>query len=176
MVTSVLTDTSKNTGADEFKQRYPKYFVPQYTHFDRKMKLDDAFNYVTNSENIKKHKFFPFISYIKKFVKFSKDKGQYTKERALCYAAHMDSLIYKYYGMLLNDEYCEFLDKKSLDYCAIAYRSNLKGESNIHFSKRAFDFIKKQEKAYVFIGDFKDFFSVTRSYLSERKNMQSIGS
>lgn len=112
MVTSVLTDTSKNTGedmnADEFKQRYPKYFVPQYTHFDRKMKLDDAFNYVTNSENIKKHKFFPFISYIKKFVKFSKDKGQYTKERALCYAAHMDSLIYKYYGMLLNDEYCEF--------------------------------------------------------------------
>lgn len=49
--------------ADEFKQRYPKYFVPQYTHFDRKMKLDDAFSYVTNSENIKKHKFFPFISY-----------------------------------------------------------------------------------------------------------------
>ena len=58
----MLTDTSKNTGVDmnvdEFKQRYPKYFVPQYTHFDRKMKLDDAFNYVTNCENIKRHKFF----------------------------------------------------------------------------------------------------------------------
>ena len=40
----------------------------------------------------------------------------------------------------------EFLDKNSLNYCAIAYRSNLKGESNINFSKRAFDFIKKQEK------------------------------
>ena len=66
----MLTDTSKNTGedmnADEFKQINPKYFVPQYTHFDRKMKLDDAFSYVTNSENIKKHKFFPFISYTKK--------------------------------------------------------------------------------------------------------------
>lgn len=143
----MLTDTSKNTGedmnADEFKQIYPKYFVPQYTHFDRKMKLDDAFSYVTNSENIKKHKFFPFISYTKKIVKFSKDKGQYTKERVLCYAAHMDSLIYKYYGMFLNDKLSEFLDKNSLNYCAIAYRSNLKGESNIHFSKRAFDFIKK---------------------------------
>lgn len=173
MVTSVLTDTSKNTGedmdADEFKQRYPKYFVPQYTHFDRKMKLDDAFSYVTNSENIKKHKFFPFISYTKKIVKFSKDKGQYTKERVLCYAAHMDSLIYKYYGILLNDKLSEFLDKNSLNYCAIAYRSNLKGESNIHFSKRAFDFIKKQEKAYVFIGDFKDFFpSLDHMYLKKR--------
>ena len=92
MVTSVLTDASKNTGedmnADEFKQIYPKYFVPQYTHFDRKMKLDDAFSYVTNSENIKKHKFFPFISYTKKLLSSVKIKDNIPKS-VYCVMQHI---------------------------------------------------------------------------------------
>lgn len=92
MVTSVLTDTSKNTGedmnADEFKQIYPKYFVPQYTHFDRKMKLDDAFSYVTNSENIKSINFFRSFPTLKKLLSSVKIKDNIPKS-VYCVMQHI---------------------------------------------------------------------------------------
>ena len=154
---------------DEFKKIYPHYFIPRYTHFDRKIRLEDVFDYIKNENNIKFHKFYPFISYSKEYVRYNNSKGKNIKRRELCYAAHIDSLIYKYYGILLNNKYSEFLDKNILSDVPIAYRSDLKGKSNIQFAKIAFDYLKKQEQAYVFIGDFKDFFpSLNHEYLKEQ--------
>ena len=133
---------------DEFKKIYPHYFIPRYTHFDRKIKLEDGFDYIKNKNNIKSHKFYPFISYAKEYVRYNNSTGKNIKRRELCYAAHIDSLIYKYYGVLLNNKYNEFLDKNMLSDIPIAYRSNLRGKSNIQFAKIAFDFLKTQNDMY----------------------------
>ena len=38
-----------------------------YAHFDEKISLGRAWNYISNPENVKKHGFYPFIHYEKKF-------------------------------------------------------------------------------------------------------------
>ena len=81
----------------EWKERNAK--ARKYAHFDEKVSLDNVWTYISNSDNIKKHGFYPFIHYEKVFNKFEKDnsKGNIKeKTRDLCYAAHIDRYIYSY--------------------------------------------------------------------------------
>lgn len=142
-----------------------------YAHFDRKVSLDNVWNYISNPKNVKKHGFYPFIHYSKNFNKYHKDKekGEIRKKtRELCYSAHIDRYIYSYYGFLINQNYNRYVLEKQIDTVAVAYRDNL-GKNNIHFAKRAFDFIKDSRQCYVIIGDFTHFFDMLQhNYLKER--------
>lgn len=58
--------------------------------------------------------------------------------------------------------------KRNLNMVSVAYRDNL-GKNNIHFAKKAFDFIKSTQGCYIIIGDFSHFFDcLQHAYLKER--------
>ena len=140
----------------------------KYAHFDKRLGLKEAYKYVSNPENIKKHNFYPFIYYEKRFYKFNKEKGKYDKTRPICYASHIDRCIYQYYAYILNHIYNEKACNLNIDECSIAYRDN-KRKSNINFAKEVFDFIKQTQNAYIIVGDFKGFFdNLDHKYLKKQ--------
>ena len=142
--------------------------APQYTHFDRRQSLDSCWSYITNRNNIKRHGFYPFIHYTIKSRRVKNGLRVEPKERQIYYASHIDGWIYRYYARLLNDKYNLRVKKDSLDYVAVAYRTDLK-QSNIHFAKRVFDFIRKSNECMIVVGDFTDFFdNLNHKYLKER--------
>lgn len=142
-----------------------------YAHFGKRCTLKDdwVWAYVTDSKNIASHKFFPFISFEKDYTKYnSREKKPKEKTRLLCYATHLDRCIYQYYSYLLSDLYNKRVRLDGTSSAAVAYRTDLK-KSNIHFSKSAFDFIKKHDSCCIIVGDFKSFFdSLDHKYLKKR--------
>ncbi len=131
----------------------PKY----YAHFDKRVSVHEAWPYISNPIRVAHHGFYPFIHYQQKFNKYSKEEGVKPKERELCYAAHIDRYIYSYYGFLLNEKYISRVIKDGISDSAVAYRTDL-GCNNIHFAKRAFDFIRDNSPCFIVVGDFTHFF------------------
>lgn len=139
-----------------------------YAHFDNRISMKFAWNYVTNPEKIIHHHFYPFIEYEKDYSKFNKSDGFKKKSRTLCYSAHIDRCIYQYYAYCLNAKYNEFTIQEDISNVSIAYRNNLK-KNNIDFAKQAFDFIRNQASCYILIGDFTKFFeSLNHKYLKQQ--------
>lgn len=143
-----------------------------YAHFDSKsINLDSCWSYISDSDKISKHSFLPFITYDQVFYKFYKENKTTNKSkskiRKICYSSHLDRCIYKYYSFLLNNYYNEYCDTFEIHESVIAYRSNL-GKNNIHFAKKAFDFITK-ENCIILVGDFSNFFdNLDHKYLKRR--------
>lgn len=139
-----------------------------YAHFDLRTDVGKQKNYISDPHKVATHGFYPFIHYQIKMVKFSKAKGPREKTRDICYAAHIDRCIYQYYSFMLNELYNERLQIDGTSDVAVAYRTDLH-KSNIYFSKRAFDFIKRLGKCYVMIGDFTHFFdNLDHDYLKRQ--------
>lgn len=141
-----------------------------YAHFDKKISLKQVWNYISNSKNISSHSFFPFIYYEQKFEKFDETKPKKIKEktRPICYSSHLDRYIFSYYGFQLNQKYNKRIVQDKIDDCVLAYRDNLEKQNNIHFAKKAFDFIKEQESCFIMIGDFTGFFdNLEHKYLKD---------
>lgn len=137
-----------------------------YTHFDRKTSLrsENTWNYVTNPQKVRTHSFKPFINYDQIFYRYSKKRGVKLKSRPIAYSAHLDRAIYQYYGYLLNEKYNTFAKEKGFNDSIIAYRTNLH-KNNIHFAKKAFDFIQLED-CDIIVGDFKGFFdNLNHKYL-----------
>lgn len=152
----------------EWKQK--NRFSKRYAHFDKRISIDRVWNYISNPDKVAVHAFYPFISYEKKEIKYKKGEGkQPAKLRKICYAAHLDNKIYQYYSFMLNKVYTQRAIEDNIDQCVIAYRDNMKSMSNIHFAKKAFDFIKDQAFSYIMIGDFKGYFdSLQHAYLKRK--------
>lgn len=154
---------------EEWKEKNAK--ARKYAHFDDKVSLEKVWNYISCPSNIKRHGFYPFIHYEKKFNKFKKENGKGSikeKSRHLCYSAHIDRYIYSYYGYLLNQEYNMYLEKHNMNMVAVAYRDNLH-KSNIHFAKIAFECVKECGECFIIIGDFSNFFdSLDHNYLKKQ--------
>lgn len=151
-----------NKEAEEILKRIPH---KNYAHFDLRISMRFAWNYVTDSEKIIHHHFYPFIYYEKDYTKYNKNTGIQPKNRPLCYSAHIDRCIYQYYAYLLNTNYNELSIEYDISEVAVAYRNNLK-KNNIHFAKQAIDFIRNQKSCYILVGDFTSFFdSLSHSYL-----------
>jgi Reverse transcriptase (RNA-dependent DNA polymerase). len=138
-------------------------------HFDSKVSLDQVWNYISDPRRVTMHGFYPFIHYTLSFRKYheaSVDKTK-TKTREICYSAHIDRYIFQYYGFKLNQYYNLYVKDNGTDNAVIAYRDNLP-KNNIHFAKRAIDFIKSNNECYIMIGDFTKFFdSLDHKYLKE---------
>lgn len=139
----------------------------KYAHFDKRTNLKKSWDYVTNPSKVAKHPFYPFIHHTLTFKKYNGASIK-LKEREICYSAHLDRCIYQYYGFLLNEKYNRYSRKYRFSDSAIAYRNNMQGENNIHFAKRAFDFVK-QHACYIMVGDFTHFFDeLDHKYLKQK--------
>ena len=105
-----------------FKDRQKKYL-----HFDYPLSPEKIYQYVTNSDNIKKHAFYPFIHFELTSRKIKKNgfkivKGkrqviiekQNPKIRPIKYSAHIDGHIYAYYSFLLSPHYEKLLVQKQI--------------------------------------------------------------
>lgn len=143
----------------------PRY----YKHIDKIIKTKDLRmieRKIKNKNYVVHHGFYPFLSYTQEFKKFikTKDKNEQstyqrkTKNRPIKYATHIDRCIYQWYSYRINNEYNAYCKKSNLNECVIAYRTCLKGKTNIEFAKEAFDFIKKSQGCYILVSDFTDFF------------------
>lgn len=142
-------------------------YARKYAHFDRKVSLKQVWDYISNPIKVKEHSFYPFIYYIQKFNKFSHGKIK-PKERKLSYSAHVDRYIYSYYGFLINEQYNIRATQDRINEVVIAYRNNLR-MNNIHFAKKAVDYIRSLESCYIMVGDFTSFFdNLDHRYLKER--------
>lgn len=154
----------------ELKEWKEKNAKPKsYAHFDERVSLDKAWDYISNPSNIARHGFYPFIHFEDTARKYKhKTRRLKIKKRQLCYSAHIDRYIYSYYGYLLNRKYNEYLEARGLGEVAVAYRDNLH-KNNIHLAKQAFDRIKDLGSCFVVIGDFTDFFDrLNHGYLKRR--------
>lgn len=142
----------------------------KYAHFDARVSLNDVWSYINKPDSVKAHGFYPFIRCIRTFNKYDKEKGIKTKEREICYSAHIDRCIFQFYGYKLNQLYNSKAETDGINNSAIAYRDNL-GKNNIHFAKQAIDFIREKQKCYIIVGDFTKFFdSLSHTYLKSMFN------
>ena len=140
-----------------------------YAHFDYRTDIGSCSDYITDPDKVSKHGFYPFIHYEIKMVKFSKEKGKKPpKIRDICYASHIDRCIYQYYNYILNAKYNERIRNDGIASVPVAYRTDLH-QNNIHFAKRAFDFIRESKSCYIMIGDFTGFFdNLDHGYLKKQ--------
>ena len=140
-----------------------------YAHFDYRIDITKAAEFIKNPENVAHYGFYPFIHYTMKMNKYSAKTGKKNKKREICYAAHLDRCIYQYYAWGLNELYNKKIRKLGIEKVPVAYRKDL-NESNIQSAKKTFDFIKKYPQSCVMIGDFTGFFdNLDHQYLKKMR-------
>ena len=149
----------------------------KYSHFDLWIGYQNVKAYILDSLRVKTHGFYPLIHFEMPKPKWVKEQGKgrvsTEKKRHIFYAAHIDSWIYRLYAYRINEAYNRYASQTDIDHVSVAYRNNKPGENNISFANNAFSFIKdsqrNNEKVYVIIGDFTDFFdSLNHKCLKER--------
>lgn len=139
-----------------------------YAHFDLRTDIGQQKEYITSVEKIAAHSFYPFIHYKKDMTKYKAGFGKKVKERDICYASHIDRCIYQYYSFILSALYNKRLQENDMANVPVAYRTDLH-RNNIHFAKKAIDFIKSRTSAFVMIGDFTHFFDkLDHKYLKQQ--------
>lgn len=172
---------------DWFKDRGYLHLTNQIKKGDKK----NVYQYVSNSEKVRKHKFSPFIlkQTNNRRYKFSEDlekrshkavddKGQFianTKMRPIMYATHIDSHIYSYFShKIIQPKYEKHLKADEvLDKCVTAYRQIISNDRvrfkyNVDFAKEVFEEIKDRKECSVLAFDIKNFFpSLNHSQLKK---------
>lgn len=129
-----------------------------YSHLDYKKDIKNLEKNIKDPKWIAKHGFLPLIHITLRIKKREGHLKPFTfKNREIFYSSHTDSYIYQYYADLIEKKYEDYLAKNGFSNVPTAYRS-LNGKCNIDFAKEAFDFIKQQKDAIVFVTDFHSFF------------------
>lgn len=147
-----------------------------YKHIDKVVDIKDVELKIKNPNYIISHGFYPFLSYTLEFRKYTEEINEETnhhwkiKPRPIKYASHIDRCIYQWYSYLLNEKYNSYCNKNDLNKSAIAYRTCLRGKTNIEFASIAFNFIKKCESCYVLVSDFSNFFD----FIEHKKLKENI--
>lgn len=141
-----------------------------YSHFDYHTDITKCWDYISNTDNICKHGFYPFIYYKKDMSKYSfEERRPKEKHRDICYASHIDRCIFQLYNFMLNEYYNEECIQLGIQDVAVAYRTNFEKQNNIDFAKRAIQFIRDKGNCYVMIGDFTKFFdNLDHQYLKKQ--------
>jgi hypothetical protein len=76
--------------------------------------------------------------------RYQDEEGHYDLEykiRPICFASHVDSLIFGFYSYGLNQLYQSYIHDHGFADCVLAYRSDT-GKNNIQYSKEVFDTVK----------------------------------
>ncbi len=145
-----------------------------YSHLDKKKHSQYLEKSIKNPEWIAKHGFLPLI-HVKMLLK--KRNGSHKrfsfKIRHIFYSSHTDSYIYQWYANLLSEQYEKYIKDNNFNEVPTAYRS-LNGKCNIDFAKEAFDFLKEQENAFLFVTDFHSFFDSLNHKLLKNNLMKVL--
>lgn len=144
--------------------RIPRYSSKSsYAHFDHRVSFAEAQTKILDPEYVSHHAFYPLISNEIITVRFRGGKRS-CKVRNIAYASHFDHRVYQYYSYLWSDLYNRKATEGGFNDAAVAYRSSLSSDSvvtaasNISSAKKAFDYLRNQDSAFVLTGDFKSFF------------------
>lgn len=148
----------------EFQGGRKKYLKKGYTHFDHRIWFPSqkkdverlikaglrVYNPLTKKEQWRS--FTPFIKMLIKTPRYRyqeqiDDFDLECKIRPICYASHLDSLIFGYYAFALSKLYESYIQSKGLQQVVLAYRPGT-GKSNIQHAKDAFDLVKEMNKKY----------------------------
>jgi len=152
-----------------------RYLKKGYMHFDSRFWFPDRKNEIQkilkNKLKIynKKHKrfewhaFTPFIKMLVKTprYKYQADQGNFDLEnkiRPICFASHIDSLIFGFYSFVLTRKYEAYIKSNRFDDCVLAYRSNLAGKCNIQFAQEVFEEIRLRGSCTAIALDIKGYF------------------
>jgi RNA-directed DNA polymerase len=150
------------------------YQKKSYSHFDLPLTFDVARSYVSNSDNVARHSFFPFISFEIKQRRYKVELGKARirrKIRPLAYASHLDGYVFAYYAKILSNLYESYIASRGIYNCVIAYRKCI--GSNISFAKNIFDTIESRKNCVVICLDIENFFgSIDHEVL--KKNWCSV--
>ncbi|MES2655446.1 MAG: antiviral reverse transcriptase Drt2 [Bacteroidota bacterium] len=169
-----------------------KYLKKGYTHFDLRFwfpeRKDELKELLKNKLRYfhKKHKieewwaFSPFLKVLIKTprYKYQEEEGHYDLEdkiRPICFASHIDSLIFGFYAYALTKKYETYIETEGFSDCSLAYRSNLDGKCNIQFSKEVFDEIKRKGSCTAIALDIKGYFDHIDHKILKEKWLKILG-
>lgn len=169
-----------------------KYLKKGYTHFDLKFwfpeRKDELKSLLKNGLKFynKKHQteeWWPFSPFLKILLKTPRYKYQHaeshydleTKIRPICFASHIDGLIFGFYAYALTKKYELYIAREGFSECPLAYRSNLDGKCNIQFSKEVFNEIKRRGNCSAIALDIKGYFDHIDHKKLKEKWIQVIG-
>jgi len=169
-----------------------KYLKKGYTHFDHRFwfpeRNDELKKILQNGLKVKnkatgKPEFWPFSPFLKVLIKtpryrYQEIEGFYdleTKVRPICFASHIDSLIFSFYAYCLTKTYEDYIHSQGFADSILAYRSDL-GNSNIQFSKEIFEDIRKRGKCSAVALDIKGYFDHIDHSLLREKWLKILGS
>jgi hypothetical protein len=138
--------------------------IKTYKHFDPVMTVKQAELLANDPARVRKHPFYPFIAYEKRWTQYAK-KGKIgeVKTRPIAYAARSDAYIYARYRALLSEYYEKRLIETGLDKCVLAYRKIVDqktgaGKCNIHFANEAFETIRSFNNSCAIALDISKYF------------------
>lgn len=169
-----------------------KYLKKGYTHFDNRFwfpeRKDELKRILKNglkqfNTHHKKYEWWAFSPFLKVLLKtprykYQKAEGHYdleTKIRPICFASHIDGLIFGFYAHALTEKYETYIKKEGFNECPLAYRSNLDGKCNIQFAKEVFDVIKQKGDCTAIALDIKGYFDHIDHSILKEKWSQVIG-
>lgn len=144
--------------------RIPRYSSKSsYAHFDHRASFAEVQAKILDSGYVSHHAFYPLISNEIITVRYRGGKRS-CKVRNIAYASHFDHRVFQYYSYLWSDLYNKKANAEEFNEVAVAYRSSLSSDSavtagsNISSAKKAFDYMREQDSAFVLTGDFESFF------------------
>ncbi len=134
----------------------------KYSHFDPIVKLDQKrTENVFNPVYVAGYSFSPLIKSVqeerrRKLKEVSGKREVKKKERPICFASHLDAVVYSWYGYYLNQLYSSYLEEKGLSDSILAYRAL--NRSIPEFVREVADFIRKQDDVTALCFDVTSFF------------------
>lgn len=178
----------KNSSGKEIR----RYLKKGYIHFDlkfwfperkRELKeiLKNGLKFFNKSHQ--REEWWPFSPFLKILLKtprykYQEAEGHFdleTKIRPICFASHIDSLIFGFYSYVLTKKYELYLEKWGFSDCVIAYRSNLDGRCNIQFAKEVFDEVHVRKDCTAIALDIKGYFDHIDHLILKEKWIEVIG-
>lgn len=139
-----------------------RFWLPERSDELKKI-LQEGLKIFSTANNRKEYwQFSPFLKMLIKTprYRYQESEGVYdleTKERPICFASHIDSLIYSYYSFILSKKYESFIIENGFSEVVLAYRTDL-GKCNIQFANEAFENIRKRGECTAIALDIRGYF------------------
>ncbi|RZK25719.1 MAG: hypothetical protein EOO43_04780 [Flavobacterium sp.] len=176
---------------EDFKQKVTRSGkIKKYLHFDDRLKFSDIEDKLRlllsgSKKNVSNYRFLPHVKILLKTprYKYQSEDDSYsleTKIRPITFASHFDSFIYAFYAFAIGRLYEAYIKEKGFDDCVLAYRSDLNGDCNIQFAKKAFDAIqdfstKNKSNCVAIALDIRGYFDTINHHLLKEKWCKVIG-
>jgi len=153
----------KDPETGKLKKRYLK---KGYLHFDSRFWFpkdkDQIKMLLSNPARVTKRAFHSFLKVTLNTPRYKIDSktGKRSikyKARPICFASHIDALIFSFYSYCLTKIYEEYIKCLGIDECVLAYRTDL-GACNIDFARDVFEYINNKGPCTAIALDVTGFF------------------